>query len=324
MRKLLQCSAVLLLSLPLFAQPAAKPAAVPPLGKAAAQSAVPALPPGAPTVELAEAYFKRMFGYDSNLQIHVASISQSAAPDLFDVVAVFGTPEGQQIIHWYVTKDLQHAIPGEMRPFGRDPYEHDREELAKSAFGATKGPADAKLLIVEFADLECPSCREAQPIMEKLYAEYPNARFVLQSFPLSTLHPWAFRAAAYMDCIARSNQEQAFAFAQAVFGHQKEIESIVRRTDSDGKPKVDDAEVTGRMRHYTETSGADPVKIQACAELPETTARINRSYAIGQSVGVTGTPTIYVNGRLVGNPGAVPYEALKNLINFEAEQADAK
>jgi protein-disulfide isomerase len=320
MRNLLQCSAVLLLSIPLLAQPAKPPAA--PAPKPADQ--VAALPPGAPTVELAEAFFKRTFGYDPNLQIHVVNIALSPSPDLYEVVTVFVNPEGQQVIHFYVTRDLKVAIAGDLRPFGSDPYKEVRDLLAKSAFGATRGPADAKLLIVEFADLECPSCRDSQPVMEKLYAEYPNARFVFQSFPLVTLHPWAFRAAAYMDCIARSNQDQAFTFAQSVFGHQKEIESIVRRTDNEGKPKVDDAEVTGRMRRYTETSGADPNKIQACAESPETSARIDRSYALGTSIGVTGTPTIYVNGRLVGNPKAVPYEALKAVINFEADQAAAK
>jgi len=317
MRALLQCSAILLLSIPLLAQPAK-----PPAPKPAEQAA--ALPPGAPTVELAETYFKRAFGYDTNLQIHVVNIAVTPSPDLYDVVTVFVNPEGQQVIHFYVTKDLKQIVAGDLRPFGADPYKEIRDLLAKSAFGAIRGPADAKLQIVEFADLECPSCRESQPIMEKLYEEYPNARFVFQSFPLVTLHPWAFRAAAYMDCIARSNQDQAFTFAQSVFLHQKEIESIVRRTDNEGKPRVDDAEVTGRMRHYTETSGADPAKIQACAESPETSARIDRSYALGTSIGVNGTPTIYVNGRLVGNPKAVPYEALKAVINFEADQAGAK
>lgn len=325
MRNLLKCSAVLLLSFPLLAQNAAKPAtaahATKSTAQPAAEASAPALPPGAPTVALAEAFFKRTFGYDPNLQIHVASIAPSASPELYEIVAVFSTTEGQQVIRWYVTKDLKYAVAGDLRSFGADPYQHDREELAKSAFGAVKGPADAKLLIVEFADLECPSCREAQPVMEKLYAEYPNARFVFQSFPLTMLHPWAFRAAAYMDCISRSNEEQAFAFARAVYGHQKEIESIVRRTGDDGKPKVDDAEVTGRMRHYTDTTGADPNKIQACAESADTTARINQSFALGQSIGVTGTPTIYVNGRMVGNPGAISYEALKAVINFEADQA---
>ncbi len=322
MRTLLTCSAVLLLSVSLFAQNAApKPPASAP--KPAAE-ATPALPPGAPTTELAETYFKRMFGYDSNLQVKVASVQLSPDPNLYEVITVFVTPESQQVVHWYVSKDLKHAIAGDIRPFGADPFERDRQELATSAFGPAHGSADAKFLIVEFADLECPACKEAQSVMQKLYTDFPSARFVFQSYPLVTLHPWAFRASAYLDCLARSSQEQAATFITSVYSHQKEIESIIRRTGVDGKPMIDDAEVTGRLRHYSETAGADPAKIQACAETPETIARVNRSIALGLSLHVTGTPTLFVNGRLVGNPGGVPYDALKALISFELDQSAGK
>ena len=317
MRSLLKCSAILLLSVPLFAQPAAKK----PAPKPVANVAPAALPDGAPTVALADEYFKRMFGYDSNLKIQVVNIAASPIPDLYDLTAVFATPEGQQAGHWYISKDLKHAIAGDMLPFGADPFVHDRTELAKSAFGPTKGPADSKLLIVEFADLECPSCREAQPLMEKLRNDFPQAKFVFQSFPISQLHPWAVRAASYLDCISRENQDQSFTFIEAVYTHQKEIESAVRKTEADGKTTIDDAAVTERLRHYTEMAGADPAKVQRCAEAPDTAERITRSALVGQSVQVTGTPTLFINGRHVGNPGSAQYDALKAVVQFEADQA---
>ncbi len=316
MRFLSFCSTLLLLTVSAVAQPT-----LPATAKPAAPAV--AAPAGAPSQELMENYFKRVFGYDSNLQIHVVSIQQSANPELFDVLTVFATPDGQQAIHWYVTRNLESIVAGDLRPFGSDPFAHDRAELAKSAFGPTRGPVNAKLLIVEFADLECPACREADATMEKLYADYPEARFVFQSFPLSQLHPWAFRAATYLDCISRANTDQAFSFISSVYTHQREIEGIVHRTGDDGKSYVDDAEVIGRMKHYAETSGADPAKMQACADSTDAAARVQRSIAIAQALGVNSTPTLYVNGRHVGNPGSVPYEALKTIISFEADQAAA-
>ncbi len=327
MRNLLKCSAVLLLSISLFSQTSSKKKSTPqpapkPAAKAAAASATaPALPPDAPTPAVAEAFFKRMFGYDPNLQVKVANIAASPIADLYDVTAVFITPEGQQATHFFIPKDQKHAIAGDMLPFGADPFAADRQELAKSAFGPTKGPADAKLLIVEFADLECPSCKDAAPTMEKLRADFPQARFVFHSFPLSQLHPWAVRASSYLDCISRSNQDQAFTFADAIFAHQKEIETAVRKTDAAGKTTIDDAAVTERLKHFTATAGADPAKVQACAESPETSQRITRSELLAHSLNVNGTPTLFVNGRRVGNPGSVPYEALKAVTSFEAEQA---
>jgi protein-disulfide isomerase len=319
MRKFLKYSALLLLSFSLFAQTAAKkPAAAP---AKAADAASPQAAAGAPSKELAEAYFKRMYGYDSNLQVNVANISTSPIPDIYDVTGVLVTPEGQQVGHWYVSGDFKYAILGDLQPFGADPFATARAELAKSAFGPTRGPADAKLLIVEFADLECPACKDAAPVMDKLHNDFPEARFVFQSFPLTMLHPWALRASAYLDCIARAQPDLAFTFIDAVFSHQKEIEVVVRKTDADGKTTVVDADVTERLRHYAETAGADPAATQKCAESPATLDRIARSQQIGQALGITGTPTLFINGRRIGNPSGARYEALKGVVDYEAAQA---
>jgi protein-disulfide isomerase len=321
MRNALKCFAILLLSFSLFAQTAVRKPASLSASKPAADATKAEPPAGAPTQAMAEAYFKRVFGYDSNLQVRILDISLSPIPEMYEITALFSTPEGQQASHWYVSKDLKHAIAGDVLPFGADPFAKERSELAKSAFGPTKGPADAKLLIVEFADLECPACKEAQPVMEKLRSDFPQARFVFQSFPLEKLHPWALRASAYLDCIARSNQDQAFTFLEAVYTHQKDIEDAVRKTDAGGKATVDDAVVTERLRHYAEMAGADPGKTQSCAEAPATAERITRSQVLGQSVAITGTPTLFINGRRVGNPGMAQYEALKAVVAFEADQA---
>jgi protein-disulfide isomerase len=316
--RILKCSAVLLLAASLFAQTApTKPAPQP-----AAEAAPAALPPGAPTAALVDACFKRMFGYDQDLQFKVLDISLSSIPELFDVTVLFTSPQGQQLSHWYVSRDLKHAIPGEIFPFGADPFAPERAELAKSAFGATKGPANAKLLIVEFADLECPACREAAPIMEKIRNDFPQARFVFQSFPLTHLHPWAQRASAFLDCIARTTPDHAFTFIEAIYGHQREIEAAVRKTAPDGKPIIDEAAVTEQLRHYTEWAGANPAAIESCAATPETARRLVRSEQIARSLGVTSTPTLFINGRRVGSPSAAQYEALKTVISYEADMAD--
>jgi protein-disulfide isomerase len=310
-------AAVLLISISVFAATGGKKDDPKPADVAQAQAVATG-----PSKELAEAYFKRMFGYDPGIDVKVVNIGPSPIAELSEVSIVVVTPEGQQSAKWYVSKDLQHVIVGEVLPFGADPFATERAELAKSAFGPTKGPADAKMLIVEFADLECPACKEAAPLMEKLRNDFPQARFVFQSFPLPQ-HPWAVRASSYLDCIARENQEQAFAFIEAVFSHQKEIEDAVRKTDASGKPTVDDAAVTERLRQYTTIAGADPAKTEACAATEATAERITRSELLGKAVGITGTPTLFVNGRRIGNPTGAQYEALKNVASYEAEQAAA-
>jgi protein-disulfide isomerase len=307
-------AAVLLISTSPMAATGAKNAAAKTADGAQAQTT------DGPSKELAEAYFKRMFGYDPSVDVKVVHIGPSPIAELSEVSVVFITPEGQQSGKWYVSKDLQHVIVGEVLPFGADPYARERAKLAASVFGPAKGPADAKMLIVEFADLECPACREAAPLMEKLRNDFPQARFVFQSFPLPQ-HTWAMTAASYLDCIGRVNQDQAFAFIDTVFSHQKEIEDAVRKTDATGKATVDEAAVTERMRQYATMAGADADKTAACAATPETAGRIVRSVELAKDVDVNSTPTLFLNGRRVGSPRADQYDSLKAVVSYEVELA---
>jgi protein-disulfide isomerase len=316
MRNFLRWSAVLVISVSWFAQTGYAQSG----GKKDATAPAESAQAGVVTKELAEAFFQRMFGFEQGISVKVAGIQPSPIADLTEVTTVFSTPEGQQTGKWYVSKDLKHVIVGEVLPFGADPFAADRAKLASAVSGPAKGPADAKMLIVEFADLECPACRDAAPTMEKLRNDFPQARFVFQSFPLPQ-HLWATKAAAYLDCIGRENPDRAFAFIDSVFSHQKEIEDAVRKTDAAGKISVDDAALTERLHQYTSAAGADPSRIQACTGTPETSERILRSQMLGTEVGVNSTPTLYLNGRRITNFNSSQYEALKAVVSFEAEQA---
>ncbi|HEX8924625.1 MAG TPA: thioredoxin domain-containing protein, partial [Terriglobales bacterium] len=309
MRKIVCWTALLLVCAALTAQtakpkPTAKPAAKPaPAPAAAPATAAEPLP----TQQQLEAYFKRAFGYDQNLTFKVARIEPSRIPHMADATVVIATPEGQQVTHWFISSDENWIITGEVFPYGTDPYADNRARLDADAFGPTKGPKDAKFMIVEFADLECPACRSAEPVMERLQNDFPNVKFVFQSMPLEMLHPWALTAAKYLDCMQRANNEQAWTFLQAVYTHQPEIEQGVR-IPAGG---IDEKAVTERMNRYVSMAGGDPTKISACVAEPETTARVHKSFDLGTQLRVSGTPTLFVNGRMVSTINAQQYEGLK-------------
>jgi protein-disulfide isomerase len=223
-----------------------------------------------------------------------------------EVSAVVNTPQGQQVLRFFVTADNEHAIMGEMMPFGADPFLKDREILKKEAFGATKGPADAAMQIVEFADLECPACKQALPAIDRLQQDFPNVKFVFQSFPLESLHPWATTAAKYLDCIARQSNDAGWNFVEAVYSHQGEI------TAENLKEK---------LGTYVGLANQDPAKIAACADAPETAARIQQSIALGNKVTVTQTPTFFINGRGVAGINPQEYDQLKQVVQYELTQA---
>ena len=175
--------------------------------------------------------------------------------------------------------------------------------LEKGVNGPARGPANSPVMIVEFSDLQCPHCKEAQPTIEKLLASEPNAHFVFQSFPLPS-HNWAAKGAAYADCVGRASNDAFWKFVQKTYDVQQDI------TESNADEK---------LTAIANDSGVKGPDIAACAAKPETDARVEHSIALGKTVDVTGTPTVFVNGYKIRNLG-MPPEALKNLVDFEAKQ----
>jgi protein-disulfide isomerase len=273
-----------------------------------AEKPVPAAPtanePQLPDQATVIAFYHRMFGFQENLNFKVAEIKWSPVPGIAQVTSVVSTPQGQQVSTIYITPDGKHAISGDMVPFGKDPFA-DNRELLKQAFGPVRGSPTPDVTLVEFADLECPACKAAEPTIDKLLADLPNARLVFQSFPLEQLHPWAKQAAEYLDCLNRTSNESALTFMEAVFTHQTEI-----------TPQ----NATEKLNNYVTMAKGDPAKVAACAATPQTAARLEKSIDLGKKLEITGTPTLFVNGRPISNLSNIPYDTLKALVQFEAAQ----
>jgi protein-disulfide isomerase len=206
----------------------------------------------------------------------------------------------------YMAPEMKHVIIGQMQPFGPNPFEPAREKL-KAADGPTRGAAKPAIEIVEFSDLECPHCKAAVPVLEKLLTDFPQVRLTFQQFPLpATLHPWALKAAEYADCAGRQNTQAFWKFVDSVFENQG---SIALATADD------------KLKELGSATGLDGEKLSACAATPETESRVEKSIALGQSLNVNSTPTVFVNGREVLGIANVPYEQLKSMVQFEIEHA---
>ena len=110
-------------------------------------------------------------------------------PDIYDVAASFLHPGGPAAGHWYVSGILSTPSPATLSL--------RRRSLARCARNSPSPPSvpvgrRTPRLIVEFADWSVPPAATA-PLMAKLHDDFPEARFVFQSFPLPQLHPWAVR-----------------------------------------------------------------------------------------------------------------------------------
>jgi protein-disulfide isomerase len=256
-----------------------------------------------PSETLVNAFLEQMFGYDSSLSWKVTSIKPSEAAGLAEVDVTIQGPQGGQSYKFYVTPDERHAITGQILPFGTHPFEAAHERLEKGINGPSRGPATAPVTVVEFSDLQCPHCKEAQPNLDRLAAEDKDVRIVFQNFPLP-MHDWAMKAAHYADCIGRSSSDAFWKFMESVYAAQSDITA---------------ANADDKLKAMADAAGVNGAEMAACAEKPETTSRVEHSIALGTSLDVNSTPTIFINGRMV-SAGGLNYEVLRELVDFAAKQ----
>ncbi len=259
-----------------------------------------------PSKATVDSFMRHWFGYDSTITWKVAQIRPAEVPGFAEVVVAMEKEGQQQSMVLYVTPDEKFAFTGEAIPFGADPFAATRRELAASTTGIARGPANANLNIVEFTDLECPYCRKAQPIIEKLMGDFPKARLVFQQFPIEALHPWAFKAATWAQCIGRENNAAFWKFVNGIYDDQLNIDA--QNADT-------------KLKEHATAVGADAAKAATCAANPDTAKAVRDSFELGKAVGVTGTPTVFLNGRKIASITSLPYDMLKELARFAESPA---
>lgn len=256
-----------------------------------------------PSEETVDSFLHQQFGYQPELTWKISSIKPSIIPGLAEVNVVLASPQGQQLTRFYVSPDGERALVGEIIPFGARPFDPVKKILEKGVTGPSRGPKDAKVLIVEFGDLQCPACKAAQPTIEELVAAEPNARFVFQNFPLE-MHNWAAKGANYADCVGRASNDAFWKFISKTYEQQANITA----------ENVDE-----KLKAIASETGTNGDEIATCAAKPETKAHVDASIALGKQVEVTGTPTLFINGRKVGNFDHQLLDVYKKLVDFAAK-----
>jgi protein-disulfide isomerase len=294
--------ALLLISLMMATLAAAQTSAPAAKGGTADKPAASAWATSLPSEATVDSFLRENYGWMKDVSWKIDSIRPSAT-GLVELLIVFATPQGQQTVRFFVTPDGQHAFQGELIPFGARPFDSAGKMLEKGINGPSRGPKDAPVTIVEFGDLQCPACKAAQPAIEGLAASATSARFVFQNFPLE-MHNWAAKGAAYADCVGRASNDAFWKFVAKTYDTQTDITA----ENADEK-----------LTALADGVGLKGTEIAACAATPETKAHVEASLALGRSLEVTGTPTIFINGRKIGNIGQVPADVLKGLVEFAAK-----
>ena len=259
-----------------------------------------------PTKEQVNAFLQASWGYETNRVYQVQRISKTVVPGISTVVILAGEKGHKETgaLQFFALADGKHIITGgEILPFGEHPYAENRATLLQRADGPSRGAPGKDLEIVEFADFQCPHCKEAQPNLEKLITDFPNAHFVYENYPLPQ-HPQAFHAAAYGVCVAKLGGSKAFFdYSAAVFDGQAGLAT------NEGATLTLNSAVT--------KAGQDPDKVEACSKTPETKATVEASVKLAQDLNINQTPSLAINGRII-QVGGISYDTLKQMVAYHA------
>jgi protein-disulfide isomerase len=141
------------------------------------------------------------------------------------------------------------------------------------------GNIDAPVTLVEFGDLECPSCKQAQPVLLLLRERHAHqARFVFRHFPLAEVHPHAFAAAEAAE--AAGAQGKFWEYVDLLFERQAHLNAADLEADA-------------------EQLGLDMGRFRNEIQAHTYGDRVRAQIALGNRLRVRATPTFYLNGTLV-------------------------
>jgi protein-disulfide isomerase len=152
--------------------------------------------------------------------------------------------------------------------------------------GISMGRADAPITIYQFADYQCPHCAQfatfIEPLIKQNLVETGKARYVFYEFPLGGQFRWSFLSARAGRCA--NEQGKFWDFHGIVFARQREWSF-----DSDPAEKF--------IEYARAIPGMDVAKFEQCVRSDRFQKEVSESHQLGTSLGVGGTPTVFVNGR---------------------------
>jgi protein-disulfide isomerase len=213
--------------------------------------------------------------------ITVGSLQTSPVPNFFQTAVAFDNNGKKGGATFYVTRDKRYAVLGSVYIL-RTPREV--EHLISTDNQPYSGGANAPVTIVEYADLECPTCARLQPFLEnELLPRYGDkVKLVYKDFPLP-MHPWSRKAAIASQCAYQIDPSAYAPYRSAIFAHQDQINF---------------ANVRDQLLQLGEAAGIDRLKLAACLDSDASLSRIQADLREGQELQVDSTPTCFINGKI--------------------------
>lgn len=249
-------------------------------------------------------YVRERFGIPDTTKLTVAPFQDSQYSDFYKTTILVQKGKEKSAQQAFITKDGHYMVIGTVFNLNGDPHK-EIEQTINLVNQPSVGPANARVTVVEFADLECPMCAETQKFIEHdLIPKYGNKiRIVFKEFPLVQIHHWALTAAIANECAYKLNPADFLRYRSTIFA---------------GQDMINAANVRSLLLDFGQRSGLNRLKLADCIDSKATLPRVEADMREGEKLGIMSTPTLFINGSpVVGyNPNRV-YQ----LINKDLQKA---
>ena len=230
-----------------------------------------------------ERFLRDTYAWGPSFDVKVEPAKPSPIADLLALSVTIRKDQQSDTAIVYVDKSGKFLLRGELADMTVDPLADTKSKLIPGNSPST-GPDNAKVTLIEFADFECPSCRQLDRILRPLIAQHPEYRLVFKDFTLTDLHPWAMTAAIAAQCSYQQSPTAFWKIHDAIFDAQDVISA---------------SNVWDKMIDLATQQGLDIDKFRTCMADPAVVKQIEQTEAEGHALNITATPTIYINGRKI-------------------------
>ena len=247
-----------------------------------------------------------------DVKLIVGGLRASDFPNYDALTITFDSPEKKQAYEFLLSRDHKTLLRVSKMDLTKDPYAEIMGKIDVKG-RPTRGNKDAKVVIVNYDDFECPFCsRMHATLFPQILKEYGDRVLIIyKDYPLEEIHPWAVHAAVDANCLSAQAVDAYWDYADYLHGNQNSVSSAKGR---DGQNEELDklAMLQGQKHHL------DEPRLRACLKAQDEKA-VRDSLSEGDEVGVSATPTLFVNGQKLD--GAVPAEDIRAALDQALKDA---
>jgi protein-disulfide isomerase len=258
------------------------------------------------TTKAIERQVRAYYKLPPEVEVIVGPLKPSDFPNYDALKLTFNRGTRKDDYDFLLSKDGKTLIRMTKMDLTKDPNAEIMKKLDLKG-RPTKGNKDAKVVVVNYDDFQCPFCsRIHQTLFPEVFKEYGDrVLFVYKDYPLEEIHPWAIHAAVDANCLAAQNNDAYWELADYLHANQRVVNSA--KGPEAQFDAVDRAALLAGQQH-----NVDVVKLHACIKEQNADA-VKASIHEGDALGVSATPTLFVNGEEVD--GALPLSEIRAVLD---------